>query len=41
MPKFEIKLFETDNCLGLSEVSALGILQKNFEGVTPKINEML
>jgi len=41
MPKFEIKNFETDNWQGVSEVSALSILQKNYEQVTPKITEML
>ena len=41
MPKFEIKNFETYNWQGVSEVSALSILQKNFEQVTPKITEML
>ena len=41
MSKFEVKDFDTDNWKWLSEVSALGILQKNFEQVTPKITEML
>lgn len=41
MSKFEIKNFENDNWQRVSEVSALGILQKNFEQVTPKITEML
>lgn len=41
MSKFEVKNFDADNWQGVSEVAALGILQKNFEQVTPKINEML
>jgi ligand-binding SRPBCC domain-containing protein len=41
MPKFELKNFDTDNWKWLSEVEALGILQKNFEQVTPKITEVL
>jgi len=41
MSIFEVKDFDTDNWQWLSEVSALSILQKNFEQVTPKITEML
>jgi hypothetical protein len=41
MSKFEVKNFDTDNWQWVSEAAALGILQKNFEWVTPKITEML
>lgn len=41
MAKFEVKNFDTDNWQWVSEVAALGILQKNFEQITPKITEML
>jgi hypothetical protein len=41
MSKFEVKNFDVDNWQWVSEAAALGILQKNFERVTPKITEML
>jgi hypothetical protein len=41
MSEFEIKNFDTDNWQWVSEVAALGILQNNFEQVTPKVTEIL
>ena len=41
MSKFEVKDFDMDNWQWVSEVAALGILQKNFEQITPKITEMM
>jgi hypothetical protein len=41
MSKFEIKNFDLDNWQCVSESTALGILQKNFEKITPQITEML
>ena len=41
MSKFEVKNFDTDNWQWVSEIAALGILQKTFEQITPKITEML
>jgi hypothetical protein len=38
---FEIKSLYTDNWQFVSEVTALIILEKNFERITPKITEML
>ena len=41
MSKFEVKKFDTDNWQWVSEVAALGMLQNNYEQITPKITEML
>ena len=41
LPRFEIKTSETGCWQIISEVSALEILQDNFERITPKIGEML
>ena len=41
MSKFEVRNFDTDNWQWISEVAALGILQKNYEQITPRIIEML
>jgi hypothetical protein len=41
MSKFEVKNFDTDNWQWVSEIAVLGILQKTFEQITPKITEML
>ena len=41
MSKFEVKEFDTDNWQWVSEVAALGMLQNNYEQITPKITEML
>lgn len=41
MSKFEVKIFDIDNWQWVSEVTALNMLQKNFEHITPQITEML
>ena len=38
---FEIKNLYTEYWQLVSEVTALGMLEKNFERITPKITEML
>ena len=41
LPKFEYKKLDTNSWQRISEISALAILQKNFERISPKISEML
>ena len=41
LPQFEVKTSDTGCWQRISEVSALEILQENFDLISPKIGEML
>ena len=41
LTRFEFKKLDTNSWQKISEVSALEVLQDNFERITPKISDML